>query len=232
VFRNDESPSDFIDIELGEFELGTQSTIQIRQLESLPYKIDDKSSEKEPLLKPEETDGIFSLCPDEVLLAIISQMSVKNMITLSKTNRHFHNIINEYLLNNNTRDIRIYRIGLFKHQQSELNDEIDEANESKIKAKHVMGLLGLGTPLTALSSRALRSTFGSHHYASRDEKILVAIFFIVTVAILLAGLISLLYNIKLNFGIDSATKKIDQFEDKIRYEATAIRNPSALKLLK
>lgn len=234
MLRRDGSSSDFIDIELGEFSPITQSTIPDWTQES-PSQTDLESGDqsRDIMLSSQqnEFDGLFALCPNEILLAIFKHLSIENLISLSQTSKHFQTVIKDYIKKNRQLELPGYRIRFFRQRQFDLNDEIDDLSISKIKLKTVLGLVTIGTLLTAMSSRLLQSSYDSRNTATRDEKVIVTILFVVSIAILLSGVISMIYNVKLCRDMDSANRQIDKLEDNIRYEDSTLRQSRMLKLL-
>lgn len=194
--------------------------------------IDIELGETKPLVQPEVLVGLVDIFPNEVLLGIIANLPLKNLIALSRTCHRLHTLVNVHLLTCQRPEFHIYRIGLFKHQQALLNDDIEEANAAKFNLQPILYSLVVGGSLTGLSASVLKNTFNSSHNASRDEKILVVIFFIATLAILLSSIGRVLYNLKIHFDINSYSEKIDELENNINHESFALRHPDAPKLLK
>lgn len=176
-----------------------------------------------PLLESEEPESVFDSCPDEILMQIISNLPIAATLALARVNHRFLTLCQESIEKNQQADYRHYRIRLFRHHQNQLNEDIEETYKHKIRATSIMMMICFGGLLTALSSNLIEKEMSTYRIISRDEKILVGVFFATSLAILLSGIASLLYNIKLNVDARSMSAEIDDYEQKIKEEHQALR---------
>lgn len=163
-------------------------------------------------LKP----NLFSHLPDEILSLIISCLAPKDIaLSASRLDRRFQRICSQYLFNTKTPEFLRWQIGFFQHQRKNIQESIEDEDENLSSCKSLSLLWSIGGLCTTASGYAVKNLSSTNRPVSTDEKILVAIFFLVSLAILVTGLVKSIRCGASEYRIHGMNQEIDTLDDKI-----------------
>ncbi len=220
MFRPQEKPSqsdDFIDLE------AAMPLIKKPAPSTVMSKVMTSAGKSPTTSTSTSTAGsMLELFPDEVLLAIMQHLPAKDIRELAKTCRRFHNLSIECLRSNEPK-FRLYRISLFQKKQAALNDDIEDKEERKHGSLSVTLNTVVGFIMAGISSYVAYKEATTTRSPSRDEKILVGLFLLISIAILLAGLGRAMHNCFLSRGAEQDSRQIGALQEKITQEFAGIR---------
>ena len=160
-----------------------------------------------------EFDSLFLLLPDELLLQIISHVPHDSLPALRLVNSRLNNLCHDYLFKNHQPVNVRWRLRFFEHKQEDLNDDIEEENDSN-SCKGSLSLLGTGIILTLAGAYKSGDII---HDPDTSNTLLTffSLYMLASLGLLIWGLIKVVKAHQSGERVDSMYHQISQLNDDI-----------------
>ncbi|VVC74748.1 hypothetical protein AQUSIP_00200 [Aquicella siphonis] len=204
--------------------------IDIRELQALasrqpPAPVISFANPQDYPAAPAGLIEFFNLVPDEMIVRILRSLPAADVIRLSQVNRRFHAICDEYLTCHLQKDMAHLKIRFFRKQQERLNDDIEALQDTKTGCRQISGQMAGGAVLAAIIGYFEYLVAQTSAGSSRDLKIILAAFFVISILVFLKGLFDAVKNCMADCQVSGLSGRINALNDDIDLARQIMRRP-------